>query len=223
VGTRDHALVHGTDETTWAHAITPYLGGKGDTKNTLVFPMPKVLQDPSAAVLEGMVHYSSNPIVLSNMNYFAGNPVKVYLRQYKMSRARPAAELFALADGVQIGSETIGGTRWNAAAVARWINASIYDQDPRTYSREAFFSTRPDSKIAITRGNNRDADSGTPPSGDIRYRERRNTAANFLFFDGHAETVIRGIDTPSGPNLGSIMQSNLRPTAFNNQTTTPPF
>ncbi|HEV7297994.1 MAG TPA: DUF1559 domain-containing protein [Tepidisphaeraceae bacterium] len=219
------SLSHGGDSTTWAISISPYLGGKGHTRNTAVFPLPPVFQDPSATILEGMVHYSSNPLVLPDMNYRVGwNPAdRVYLRQYKMSRARPAAELFALADGVQIGSIMLGGSRYNAAAVARWINASIYDQEYRTYSREAFFNGRPDSKIALSRNNNRDAASGTPPAGDIRYRERQNTAANFLFFDGHAETIIRGTDTPAGPNPGSIKQSNLRPAAFNNQRPTPPF
>ena len=220
------SLSHGGDVVTWYYAITPYLGGgKGGTRNTATFPLPKVLQDPNAAVIDGMTHYSSNPLVLPDMNWATGwNAAdKMYLRQYKMSRARPAAELFALADGVQIGGSIVGGSRWNAAAVARWLNASIYDQEYRTFSRNAYFVGRADTKIAITRGNNRDADSGTPPAGDVRYRERKNTAANFLFFDGHVETIIRGVDTPSGPNLGSIKQSNLRPAAFDNQRRNVPF
>lgn len=219
-------LSFGGDSTTWAIAITPYMGGKGNTAKTVVHPLPKVFQDASAQIADGEVHYSSNPLIMPDMNRQCGSAGSgfCYLRQYKLSHAHPASELFALTDGVQIGNITMGTSHWNAYPVAWWINQDIVAQDPRLFCRETYFISHPNTHIVLSRGNNHDAPSGTPPSGDIRYRQRHDTAANFLFIDGHAETITRGVDPPSPTQpTGSILQGNLRPSRFDNERSNPPF
>jgi len=129
-----------------------------------------------------------------------------------MARARPASELFAIADGVQIGSITQGTSTWNSYPVAWWINSDIIAQDPRTFARENWFVGHKNTPIGVT-NTNFDAGGGTPPSGDIRYRQRRNTAANFLFVDGHAETIRRG----------ELMNGQVRPARYENQQPNVPF
>jgi prepilin-type N-terminal cleavage/methylation domain-containing protein/prepilin-type processing-associated H-X9-DG protein len=189
----------------WPHALAHYLGMPNKTTTQINANPPKVLRCPNAAVPDrGVTHYSANPILIPDLTRgipSSGSPP--WLRPYKLSRARPPAELMLYFDGQQI--EAKGFIPYYSA----WqINNGLYNQTASLIYRENWFTgTRTNTVLAYGNSMNRDhygtANFGT---AEIRYRQLRDTAANVVFVDGHAETMKRG----------TIRQSNLRPTMFNN-------
>lgn len=195
----------------WPYALAHYLGMPNKTTAQISQNPPKVLRDPNATVPDrGLTHFSANPILIPDLTRgipSAGSPP--YLRPYRFTRARPAADLMLYFDGQQI--EAKGYVPYYSA----WqINNGLYNQTQSLMYRENWFTgTRTNTPLAYGATMNKDhfgaANWGT---AEIRYRQLRNTAANVVFVDGHAETMKKG----------SIRQSNLRPFYFNQVRQTKP-
>jgi prepilin-type N-terminal cleavage/methylation domain-containing protein/prepilin-type processing-associated H-X9-DG protein len=189
----------------WPHALAHYLGMPNKTTAQINANPPKVLRCPDAAVPDrGVTHYSANPILIPDLNRGIPTPgAATCLRPYKLSRARPPTELMLYFDGQQIEAKTY--TPYYSA----WqINNGLYNQTASLVYRENWFTgTRTNTVLSYGSTMNKDHYGSTNfGTAEIRYRHLRDTAANVVFVDGHAETMKKG----------TIRQSNLRPSIFNN-------
>jgi len=187
---------------TWPFAIAPYLGAKGNAPG---ITLPKVYKDPSAAFPDlGTVHYGVNPILMPDATRpFGGG---VYLRPYKLARVRPAGDIFMAVDGQQV-----EGKNYSCYLTVWAVNLGLSSQTGALVYRNTYFqSPRTDGPLAYAASSNRDQVGFN--GGEIRYRQLGNTAANFVFADGHAETKRRG----------TVKQSNLRPEIYDTLRSAPP-
>lgn len=181
---------------TWAVLLAPYLGG---TTNPYDPNMPKVYRCPSAQVMnQGAVHYSSNPIIMPDINSRSYGTNIWFVKSYKLASIQPATEVAIVFDGTQMLSQYRNGRAEGAAwqIDGGWMWGYPYGTLYRTSTMNV--------SGAIGLRNNVDDVHPTgayPPAGDIRYREKGDTAVNLLFADGHAETVARG----------QVIRANLRP------------
>ena len=105
---------------------------------------------------------------------------------YKIGRVRQPADVILLMDGVQ----NLSTTTYNASAAASLLDsASLNSSGSFLLVGVGAYA----SNASINGGTNLDTPAGLPSPndkqvGNIRWRHRNNTTANFLFVDGHAES-----------------------------------
>ncbi|CAN5372075.1 hypothetical protein BH10PLA1_BH10PLA1_14510 [soil metagenome] len=203
-------LSKGGDSTNWAIAITPYVGGQGNTTNTVKHPMPAVFKDPNAAVDGGELHYASNPILIPDMSRASSYGKDRYIRQFKLSQVRPTSEVILIFDTAQR-----GGDNWSGQQVGWQMDGGLVYQDTSFFPRVPYLKKyKVDSPIVYNEAFNFDSTGGGfPPGAYIRFRQRGGMGCNCLFADDHAETMIKG----------QITQLNLRTDSnYNNIAKTKP-
>jgi prepilin-type processing-associated H-X9-DG protein/prepilin-type N-terminal cleavage/methylation domain-containing protein len=158
-----------------------------------------VFKDVDTVEGTGIIHYSAHPRLMPNLDdpdwsvtgaSFANGP---WLKPYKISKIRRAAEIVLMMDGTQV--KTVGGANgWGAYATAYKLDQlSLYNgpSSPNPTGRSYLLFDYPGATNGntIDAGPNNDAASQLPDSaGNIRWRHQRNTMANFLFVDGHVES-----------------------------------
>ena len=192
----------------WYLSLNPYLGGQGNTNDdpTLQRPLPKVLQDPSAAFLGGECHYSSNAMVLPTWDYHNQGwwpNVPRYNPAYKTTTLTPPSDVITITDGVQVcyGSAISGAPKGTATPVAWWFNNFLWNYgggQPYSYREINAPPWKNASKLVritdtLENGSNPDwqldmTSSFTVPWPSIRFRQWGGKGMNCLFADGHAET-----------------------------------
>jgi len=162
------ATAGGGAGTDWSILLNSHLTGE----NNNYFPMPTVLdlfQDPNASVSQGRIHYSAHPILLPTQG--TGLPI------YRLANFRRPTEVVLLMDGVQ--DPATGDT-----------NVTAWKMDGQSLDagtgQPYFQSSDADNDTAIAMGGNADTAANL---GDIRWRQANNSAANFVFSDGHGETL----------------------------------
>ena len=185
------------DNTTWAVLINRYMGGRADnwdpSKNppSQAFRCPSaVMPDNPAAAGTGRVHYTSNPLLIPEINrdYDPSGGTFYLTKSYKLSKIKPYPTDVALVfDGTQMNTNARGGSAHSSAhrIDSSWLFGNTWYRKPS--------DTNAENPIALR--TNID-DWGNPNAlnawADIRYRENADKAANLLFADGHAETIRRG-------------------------------
>jgi prepilin-type N-terminal cleavage/methylation domain-containing protein/prepilin-type processing-associated H-X9-DG protein len=150
----------------------------------------------------GFIHYSAHPRLMPDLNDIdvavaIGGGGTAYLRPYKLSKIRRAAEVVVIMDGAQIRTvAAIPGSDpdlWQAFATAYKLDNSARYQGPaaggRSYLLFDWVGATNDSSIDPGPNTDASATAGglTGPDGNIRWRHLGNKSANFLFADGHVE------------------------------------
>jgi prepilin-type processing-associated H-X9-DG protein/prepilin-type N-terminal cleavage/methylation domain-containing protein len=127
----------------------------------------------------GELHYSSHPRIIPNLEDMDSSlsPAR-RMRPYKIAHILRSSEVVILMDGVQI------GTNDNRAAATCFAL-----DDLRAYSQNFLLYDHPQAQNdqPINPGLNVDVPDWVGTAGNIRWRHLNNTAANFLFADGHVE------------------------------------
>jgi prepilin-type N-terminal cleavage/methylation domain-containing protein/prepilin-type processing-associated H-X9-DG protein len=143
-----------------------------------------------ALTTERRLHYSAHPRLMPRLDDRVppgAGGVPVLLKPYKMGSVRNSSEIIMIFDGAQI-QQTCDG---NAFPVATGL-----DQDG-LYRNTAMQGRIWNNLIAAPGLNlsvaiftpNADWQTGGSSRADIRWRHGRNDTANFVFADGHAETI----------------------------------
>lgn len=173
-----------TDYVYWFTLINPYVGGKGNTYNSANVATPaiatvsKVFTCPAATVDHGVIHYSSNPIVMGRQSEITAHPGLPVL---KMTSLRETERLVMVMDGVQ------GTTSGNTQPVA-----FMMDSGSPFWGRFGTGGLSNSQRYRVVPlDSNYDADP-TPPKGLIRWRHQQNKSVNVVYADGHAATQHQG-------------------------------
>jgi prepilin-type processing-associated H-X9-DG protein/prepilin-type N-terminal cleavage/methylation domain-containing protein len=187
----------------WDTAVAGYMTNTGmtwsdqDLGRTAGFK--RTLQCPSARFLLGTRHYSVHPTVMPQpgVTLPAGSSPRPGYRHtpYQLSKIRRATEIVVAMDGTQDSADG-----WNAATTAYNMGLSGF------FWWQGFFTGTNDQGIA----NPVAMDGGANAVGDISFRHVRNTSANFLFADGHAEPRRARVNAGGSPvNGGDLKNANV--------------
>jgi prepilin-type N-terminal cleavage/methylation domain-containing protein/prepilin-type processing-associated H-X9-DG protein len=157
-----------------------------------------VFKDTDTQPGTGIIHYSAHPRLMPNVDDpdwsvpGASNANGPWLKPYKISKIRRGSEVVLIMDGSQV--KTVGGNDgWGAYATAYKLDQlSLYNgpTSPNPTGRTYLLYDHPQATNGntIDAGPNNDPTGQSPDSaGNIRWRHKKNTAANFLFVDGHVE------------------------------------
>lgn len=170
----------GPGETDWTIMLNDFLGGGGATydelatgpRNNELLPM---FTDPNATIPdEGLYHYSAHPVLMPDKNEWDSS--------YELARFRRPHEVFLIADAIQRPNGRIAYTSF--ATLFAMDNYSL------ALTQKPYFDAGDqDNNDVIAPGFNRDPIAPVRlPLANIRWRQKDNTAANFVFSDGHCET-----------------------------------
>jgi len=170
----------------WSILINAYMPGgtNGYEANNAGENISPIFTDPNAHS-GGKLHYSGHPVLLPTST---SDPVPT--NNYSVFRAKRAAEVILVMDG---GQDPYGKIAWNAYANAYSLSGG--GPAGQAYSQTA--TDNNDPMPASYYGSNLDDGSAR---GYIRWRQRNNNAANFLFVDGHVTTL----------EMGQVLNKNLR-------------
>ncbi len=207
----DYFPINWSDDHGWHLLVSPYLGKQVKTWQA---DKPRVLQCPSARAVSpyaeadapmGNLHYTANPVVMPAVNRNFGG--QYFVKSYKMTQLKPSpTEIAVIFDGAQM----LGEYRKGRCELVAWQVNGGFMFGNRQYRENV---VNPNAPIVLNGGNRDDASLGTtmrfPPGGNIRFREKGDTATNVLFGDGHAETV----------QLGAFTQGMLSPNTLPGQKT----
>jgi len=157
------------------------------------------------------LHYSCHPRLMPNVGPLPRGSALLYdqtathgIVPYKIGSIQHSADIVLIMDGTQIKDNPVaagGGddpNYWGASATAWTIDGWRFTGGD-IYSPDFLLSGRPtsDDGAPINPGFNKEYNGSTVDGsfvvgvstfGDIRWRHLNNTAANFLFVDGHVES-----------------------------------
>jgi prepilin-type N-terminal cleavage/methylation domain-containing protein/prepilin-type processing-associated H-X9-DG protein len=200
----------------WPLAIAPYCGG-GNSSSPGGVRYPKAYQCPSATYPgQGNLHYSCNTVVMPDLTRTYGfTTPKPYYRPYKLSQVRPTTKIMMYADGAQFYSKG-----YSCYSSAWGMNNGLSSQD-LWYWDEYFKSKKTDGPMAVKAHGSQQLESNLAvTNAELRYRERRDTAINVVFADGHGETCP--FRQSGASTIPTLMQSNFRPLASDTRRTYKP-
>jgi prepilin-type N-terminal cleavage/methylation domain-containing protein/prepilin-type processing-associated H-X9-DG protein len=136
------------------------------------------------------LHYSCHPRLMPRLDDSVGagiNTTAKLLTPYKWGSIRHSSEIILIFDGSQIFKDCDG----NAFPVANNIDQDgLYRTDTqqgRTWNNLVFRDGVPMDVAVFTP--NSDWPTGGSAHADIRWRHGHNDTANFLFADGHADSI----------------------------------
>ncbi len=174
----------GGRETDWTILLNDFLAGGGATYAAVAGPpsyntILPIFRDPNAVYAsQGMYHYTAHPVLMPDSNEWS--------EEYAITRFRRPHEVFLVADAIQRPTGRIPRTSF----------ATGFGVDQRSLApnRTPFYHAGDsDNHAPIAPGvNSDDPDpraAGAKNLADIRWRQRNNSAANFVFADGHCETL----------------------------------
>ena len=203
------------EETDWMLALNDYLAGGGYTYTALanssranvVLP---IFRDPSATYPDqGLHQYIGHPLLLPDRDVVEDVSLlntKAVVR-YRLSRIRRPDEVVLAMDGIQVYNTNINVV--NNPLVQYTSRATAVDMDTRVgdsygaldnrntnFLNTAFYDAGDaDLNTLIEPGTDQDGVPGTTlnPSRnfDIRWRQNNDEAANFVFPDGHSQTLSK--------------------------------
>jgi prepilin-type N-terminal cleavage/methylation domain-containing protein/prepilin-type processing-associated H-X9-DG protein len=144
----------------------------------------------ATATTDRKLHYSSHPRLMPNLDDNVGAGIGTnpkLLTPYKIGSIRRSSEIILIFDGSQIWRDCDG----NAFPVGNGIDQDgLYRTDTqqgRTWNNLVFRTGVPMDVAVFTP--NSDWPTGGSTHADIRWRHGRNDTANFLYVDGHADSI----------------------------------
>jgi len=181
----------------WPQLLDGHLKGKSVTSTPDISEM---FRCPNASVEAGYWHYSGPTRVLVNVvgpNISTGAEGD---KPYSLDRAKRSSEIVLAGDGVQVWLDqppndtryARSGERYGptVSPVSKNDDRTFYDESRNDLEDPVGGSDAPNFE-----------DSGNTNRGLIRWRQGQDTAANFSFLDGHAETR----------KMGELLNRNVRP------------
>ncbi len=162
-----------TGTTDWTLLIQPYLSKAGGTYAT-TSDYSKVFKCPNGLTTIGHLDYSAHPMLVPDTRSTG---------LYRRSRLSRPSETILVMDGCQAWSGNALSTAYSVQCIYQQYVAGASDNDD-----------------PIAPGPNVDDVNTGSSAGFIRWRQRANTAANFLFTDGHVETLA----------IGQVKKRNVR-------------
>src|SRR4051812_23210885 len=192
------------DATDWALLLMSNALGKGGSTSTTASQsdttrMQQMFVCPSASdthlgigakVTTRKLHYSSHPRLMPRLDDSVGAGIGTQpqlLHPYRFGSIRRSSEIIMIFDGSQIFKDCDG----NAFPVANGIDQDgLYrtdSQQGRTWNNLVFLDgARMDVAVFTP---NSDWSTGGSTHADIRWRHGHNDTANFLYADGHADSI----------------------------------
>ena len=166
----------------WDLTIQPYLAKAGTTYTTTggntshTFLCPAGIQQKAG--LEIRLMYSAHPAMFLTSPPTSGLPSR-----YRRSDCTRPSEVVMITDGVQQSNTRYYSGGFDAAAM---LNVpGHYGQCQYDFNS----GPNPNSAVHVNPAWNSDVDGN---AGDIRWRHEKNNGANFLFMDGHVQTLLIG-------------------------------
>lgn len=169
-----------SDETDWTILLNDFLAGGGATYAQLengqrgneLLPM---FRDPHATFPnQGLYHYTAHPVLMPDTNEWDPYPVFQFRRPH---------EVFLIADAIQ---RPVGRIPRTAFATGFGIDNSSLAPNAKPF----YDAGDSDNNDLIAPGINEDpAHPSAKNLANIRWRQKNNTAANFVFSDGHCEVL----------------------------------
>jgi prepilin-type processing-associated H-X9-DG protein len=176
---------------------TTYGTQAGNDANRLqpMFACPSAIENPTPTT-ERKLHYSCHPRLMprlddKDLSKPATTPPTL-LKPYKYGSVKRSSEVILVFDGSQILSPPPIGLGGNAYAVANNIDQDgLYRGDSQQGRSWNYLLTgKPNMSLSVAIFTpNSDWPGGGPSHADIRWRHGRNDTANFLFVDGHADSI----------------------------------
>jgi len=198
------------EEADWMLVLNDYLAGGGATytalanssRQNVVLP---IFRDPNATYPDnGLHHYIGHPLLLPDRDVVENvenNQVKAVVR-YRLTRLRRPDEVVLAMDGIQVYNTNINVinnplVQYTSRATAGDMDNGALDNriaNNPNFLQTAFYDAGDnENDDLINPGVNQDGVPSTvvnPTSNfDIRWRQHNDTAANFVFPDGHSETL----------------------------------
>lgn len=183
----------------------------------------ELFRDKDTVEGTAITHYSAHPRLMPALNdvdvaIAIQTGQTVYLKPYKISKIKRAAEVVLIMDGAQI--QKLNGAAsdpylWGAFATAYKLDNTAYYQGPTAGGRSYLLFDYPGATdVGVDPGPNIDTPLPTGgltgPDGNIRWRHMKNKAANFLFCDGHSEPrALKRASTPTTPGLCDLKRANI--------------
>ncbi len=164
----------GANETDWAVILNHDLTGMGDTFEKLNNrPLLDIFRCPNATYPDlGLHHYSSHPVLM---------PDDLFYPAHKMTQVRRPSEVVLIMDAMQRPNIYTSYAVTTAMDDWRLFAPVSFPTGP------APVYTQGDASMQLTIAPGPNDDAVEEPN--IRWRQLNNTAANFLFPDGHAATL----------------------------------
>lgn len=194
-------------ETDWMVVLNDYLAGGGSTYKALADGSRQnetlpLFRDPNATNPDqGLHHYIGHPILLPDRDV-AEDPARPEVVRYRLTRLRRPDEVVLAMDGIQVASDNVNvintPAQYTSRATARDIDGSTLDGRPAFAAiyKPFFDPADNDNDNPIDPGANQDgyldeSNNVFNPANtfDIRWRQHNDSAANFVFPDGHSETL----------------------------------
>lgn len=194
-------------ETDWMLGLNDYLAGGGDTytalanssRQNVVLP---IFRDPSATHPDnGLHHYIGHPLLLPDRDVVEDTTnlrVRAVVR-YRLTRLRRPDEVVLAMDGIQVYNTNVNVVnnplvQYTSRAAADDMDNGALDNQTGSFLNSAFYDAGDaDLNNLIAPGVNQDGipGGGVSPANnfDVRWRQHNDTAANFVFPDGHSETL----------------------------------
>jgi prepilin-type N-terminal cleavage/methylation domain-containing protein/prepilin-type processing-associated H-X9-DG protein len=154
-----------------------------------MFTCPTAIQDFQKVLRR--IHYSCHPRLMPRLEDKTNNDPTRNLTPYKIGSIKRSYEIILVFDGSQLISSPPIGLDGNATAVANGLDQDGLYRGDFTQGRQwNYMLDRPDidtSRAIFTP--NQDWPGGGSTHADIRWRHGKNDTANFLFVDGHADSI----------------------------------
>ncbi len=192
----------GITDTYWTLQISKYIGAttgdseattKGGTEQSEMFICP------SASIDQGVMHYSSHPVVmgnegtLKNLNSFVSSSIS--RKGWKIDSIKRSSEVILTMDSTQSFGRILVDpanptelVRFNTFATAIHMDDNIVTKIIPAETGDAWYrADDTDLDEAIEPGDNVDIEDALSNVADIRWRHSGNESATFTFPDGHVE------------------------------------
>jgi prepilin-type N-terminal cleavage/methylation domain-containing protein/prepilin-type processing-associated H-X9-DG protein len=208
----------------WSTMLLNMMSGKYGTTYTQLTGqaarLKEAFKDKDTVEGNGFIHYSAHPRLMPDVQMKdLSLPTQPYMKPYKLAKIKRSAEVVLVMDGTQIRQVTTDPNAdpnlWQAFATAYKLDRYniVGGTAPQSFLLMDRPSARPDA--SIDPGPNTDASimqmgNYDAPDGNIRWRHMRNTQANFLFADGHAEPRrLKKASITGTPGECDLRRSNI--------------
>lgn len=168
-------------------AVAIGMGTKADNSGS--YPVPQVMRCASATDPAGNRHYSAHPRLIPNFQAIQGKAMEATVfGTMKLSKIPRSSEtLIVFEGGQQLFKES-----WNVFGNTDDVAYNI-DSSRMFWDRNAFLAGNGvdlGAPLAAYSASNRDSiNGGDNNRGNMRWRHAGGKQANFLYVDGHAETI----------------------------------
>lgn len=176
------------------NSYTSQVNATGTANGQLNF-VHKLFIDVDAMVGDGTIQYSCHPRLMPNLSSALPDGTSYQgCVPYSLGRIARSSEIVLVMDGTLYSTNGSDAQFWSSNSTAFSVDANrLFTStgsakvDYLLYGYQSGGTIVADDGQTINPGMNQDYNTGPGVTADIRWRHMGNTAANFLFVDGHCE------------------------------------